>query len=471
LLTKAEQAFMRQLSVFAGGWTVDTAQAVCNGDVLSLTESLVKKSLIVVKQEGDRETRYHFHEVIRQYAHEKLVEAGDEENLRNRHLEYFRELAKQAEPHLRSTKQLYWLDRLEAELTNIRAALVWAGSGGSVQAGLDLVADLRFFWFYCTDVKQNRVYVEKLLALPAASGDKTAHAKGLLVAGCLAYFALDMVIARKRLEAGERLWQELGDAGRDGLVETRDMLIDLDFYFDHDLNLARRRYKDNLALCRESGDPWLIAQAIFQIAWVAEQEGDLIAAQRGYASCVSLFRDQGDEIRACGIIVTNLGPLAFKMGDFASARELLGEGVNIARKTRTQLFLEIPLYLLGILAAQAGDYPLAKTWYSECLGFEQKNGEMRQVARCLLGFARIATAENCIEQAVLLLGAVETQIKASGTWWDEDIDQVERERLVELLPTLLDKETYNSIWAKGRAMTLDEAVEFALGYGRFVPSV
>lgn len=357
---------------------------------------------------------------------------------------------------------MVWLDRLEIELANIRAALVWVSNGGSVQAGLDLMADLNDFWINRTDVKQNRVYVEKLLAMPAASDDKRAHAKGLSVAGHLAYFAWDPVVARTRLQAAEVLWQELEDVGRTGLATTRDILIDLDFHINHNLDLTRQRYEDNLTLCRETGDSWLIAQAIYEIAWVTEREGDLIAAQRGYASCISLFRDQGDEIRACVILIGDLGPVTFKMGEYAKARVLLEEGINIARQTKFQLFLDIPLHLLGVLAAQEGDYPRAKAWYTECLRFEQRNGETHQVARCLIGFARIAEAENFLERAVRLLGAAETQIEASGTWWEKDVDQGERERLAKFLPTQLDEETFAAIWAEGRAMTVDEAVAFAL---------
>ncbi len=97
LLTDTEQAFLRQLSVFAGGWTLEFAQSVCDGDALNLTNSLAQKSLIIVEQELDRETRYHFHEILRHYAYQKLVESGEEETVRTRHLKYFLRLSEQIE--------------------------------------------------------------------------------------------------------------------------------------------------------------------------------------------------------------------------------------------------------------------------------------------------------------------------------------------------------------------------------------
>ena len=145
LLTDSEHIFMRHLSVFAGGWTLQAAQAVCDCGSLELTSALVRKSLVVVHQEEARETRYDFHEMIRNYALEKLLEAGEQEFIRDRHLEYFLELSRQFEPALHGEDQLSWLERLYVERDNFRAALQWAAKT-NVQAGLYLSGRLRTFW-------------------------------------------------------------------------------------------------------------------------------------------------------------------------------------------------------------------------------------------------------------------------------------------------------------------------------------
>jgi predicted ATPase len=145
LLTDSEHIFMRHLSVFAGGWTLQAAQAVCDCGSLELTSALVRKSLVVVHQEEARETRYDFHEMIRNYALEKLLEASEQEFIRDRHLEYFLELSRQFEPALHGEDQLWWLERLYVERDNFRAALQWAAKT-NVQAGLYLSGRLRTFW-------------------------------------------------------------------------------------------------------------------------------------------------------------------------------------------------------------------------------------------------------------------------------------------------------------------------------------
>jgi predicted ATPase/DNA-binding SARP family transcriptional activator len=145
LLTDSEQIFMSRLAVFAGGWTLPAAQAVCEDKSLELISALVRKSLVVVHQDTARETRYDFHEMIRNYALEKLVQAGEEELVRDRHLEYFLELSRQFEPALHGSDQLAWLERLYVERDNFRAALQWAAKM-HVEAGLYLSGRLRTFW-------------------------------------------------------------------------------------------------------------------------------------------------------------------------------------------------------------------------------------------------------------------------------------------------------------------------------------
>jgi predicted ATPase len=145
LLTEPERTFVRHLSVFTGGWTLQAAQAVGITNARELTSSLARKSFVIVHQQTDHETRYGFHEVIRSYAQEKLIEAGEEKQVRDRHLAFFLELSRQFEPALHGMDQDLWLERLFIERDNIHAALEWAART-NVQAGLYLSNRLRAFW-------------------------------------------------------------------------------------------------------------------------------------------------------------------------------------------------------------------------------------------------------------------------------------------------------------------------------------
>lgn len=145
LLSEPERMFIRHLSVFRGGWTLQAAQAIGETHSQKLTGALVKKSFVVVHRQDAQETRYRFHEVIRSYAQDKLIEAGEEKTMRDRHLEYVLELSRQFEPALRGIDQDVWLERLFVEQDNIRAAMEWAART-HVHAGLYLSGRLRLFW-------------------------------------------------------------------------------------------------------------------------------------------------------------------------------------------------------------------------------------------------------------------------------------------------------------------------------------
>ena len=164
LLTEPEQTLICQLSVFAGGWTLEAAQAVCDGDVLELTNSLVKKSLIVANQEAGRDTRYHFHEVVRQYVHEKLVRGGEEEGICRRHLKYFLMLSRQAELGLIGSEQVEWYNRIVDERDNLRSALRWADNT-DVEAGLDISGRIDRFWTIY-DFREGNYWLSKFLQKP-----------------------------------------------------------------------------------------------------------------------------------------------------------------------------------------------------------------------------------------------------------------------------------------------------------------
>lgn len=145
LLSEPERVFMRQLSVFIGGWTLEIAQVLGLKNIREMTSTLVKKSFVIVHPQTEDETRFGFHEVVRSYAQEKLRESGEEEMIRDRHVEYFLELSRQFEPALHGNDQDLWLARLFVERDNIRAALEWAART-NVQAGLYLSNRLRAFW-------------------------------------------------------------------------------------------------------------------------------------------------------------------------------------------------------------------------------------------------------------------------------------------------------------------------------------
>jgi predicted ATPase/DNA-binding SARP family transcriptional activator len=193
LLSETEQMLLRRLSVFAGGWTLSAAEAVCadtlppaphlrgelssvNGglrgvrvpgirpdEILDLLTQLVDKSLVLA-EEQDKEARYRLLETVRQYGREKLIEAGEVEVVSKRHLDWYLSLAERSEPELRRPNQIVWFKRLEVERDNLRAALAWSLESEEVEAGLRLAGALRWFWFVRGCMSEGREWLEGMLS-------------------------------------------------------------------------------------------------------------------------------------------------------------------------------------------------------------------------------------------------------------------------------------------------------------------
>lgn len=182
LLTDAERSFLRQLSVFAGGWTLEAAGSVCDGNALRLMSALVQKSLVKVKQESEHETRYYFHEIVRQYAREKLLEAGENEAVRDKHLAYFVKLVEQTEPELYRSNQVFWAKQLDRELDNIYLAVEWSLTN-NIELGLRLIVSWVGYWGDRGNIRMIRARLAQLLE--NYSEQDALHARALVIYGNL----------------------------------------------------------------------------------------------------------------------------------------------------------------------------------------------------------------------------------------------------------------------------------------------
>ena len=224
LLSEEEKVLFRRLSVFAGGFTLEAAEAVGSGggieegEVLDLLTSLVDKSLVVFEERQDGTVRYRLLETVRQYASEKLERSREEDEVGSRHALFFLALAEEVEPKINTAGRLRWLERLENEHDNLRAALAWSRAEGTRgETSLQLVAALFWFWFHSGYFSEGRGWLCGALATAEGTGERPAPAspaargKALCGAGLLAWMQGDQAAAGSRLEESVTLWRELRD--------------------------------------------------------------------------------------------------------------------------------------------------------------------------------------------------------------------------------------------------------------------
>ena len=290
LLQPGEQALFTRLAIFAGGCTLEAAGTVCNaGDELGLDTfdgmaSLVEQNLVQRSGEAG-ESRFHLLETIREYAHDRLVTAAQAGETGRRHLEFYRDLGEIAEPHFMESDREGWIDRIERENANVRAALGNALEAGKADDGLRLASALWRFWFQKGFMREGRTWLEALLALEPDAVSAT-RARALTALGGLTYWLSDADATERAYESAARLYRAIGDRGAEAQA-----LYDLAFVpaMRHDADETRRRIEAGLGLAREVGRPDLVAQGQAHLGIRAAMAGDPQAALAFLDEAAGLF--------------------------------------------------------------------------------------------------------------------------------------------------------------------------------------
>jgi predicted ATPase/DNA-binding CsgD family transcriptional regulator len=508
LLPQAEKNLLRRLSVFAGGWSLPAAQAVCNDEALpeadlpDLLGRLVDKSLVQVLRRKGQELRYRLLETLRQYAQEKLRDAGELTSTRDRHLAYYVSLAEQAAPELEGANSVTWLRRLEDELDNLRLALEWA-LANNVESGLRLAGALYWFWFLglyidegvdwmkrtleCADsglvdaavrakvlaqlcgwgegrepvnVASALLLCKESLALYEQAGNKWGIAFALrnLSLVFLCSTPPDHASFRAAAEKSLALFRELGDK-----FYIANMLSELasEAYHQGELERAEVLGKEALQLHREARNLNGIARELQDLGTVAELQGDYARAKALYQESRPVLQELGIE----GWTADNSMKLAEHMlheNAYEQAAALVEEGLAAYRERGLKAEIAWAFLLLGNATLGTGNYAHAKTLLKESLRMCQERGHPHGVAEALQTLAGVAVAQGQPQRAAHLFGAAEAIFETTKFLPPLPYQVAQRERDVGKLYKALDEEEVKAAWAEGRAMTLEQAIAYAL---------
>jgi predicted ATPase len=431
LLSAPEQALLRQIAVFAGGWALEAAEIVCIDSesdglaphaVLDLLAKLVNKSLVIVEHKSHGGARYYMLETIRQYAWSKLLETGNPEveQVRERHLDFFLAMIERAEREMKSPLLKHWLDRIDIDYANIRAAAAWAEThrahAPDDERGLRVVAAQSRYWNLRGHTSDSRRWAEQALA--GTSGSTLTRATALRVAGTLATWQDDITLARTLLNESAAILREHGAAGRSGLADT---LYALAATMQDDNTSAIALYEESLSLRREIGYTWGIAHSLLNLSYRYADRGDVEEALSMAEEGLRLARTVGDP-RLISLLTRACGQFRGKQDDLLTARRLLTESLHLYRDIDDRWGVAVDLVILGDLEA------------------------------------RTRLIENTYK-AVQLWSAAESIFEADGnsTYRDQSI-----ERTKALAETQLGLAAFDAAWTSGQAMTIEQAVEYAL---------
>jgi len=407
LLSNEERILMRQLSVFAGGWTLESAQAVCDGEVVGLINSLVKKSLIVLNQLSGSTRRYRFHEMIRQYARQSLLESDEEKDIRTRHLQYFLQLSEEAEPGLRGPTQTQWLSHLNDERDNIRAALGWAIQT-DIEAGLYITGRLYRFWER-SEMQEASHWLAEFIENPESKMYSHARAKALHAQGWILIWMEQLGQARLPAEECFDLFEKCGDrAGKiDGLI-----LLGYTLHFNQDQGMEMLQQAHILA--RSLGDTWRQARALHNLGGISIGDRRLSY----YEQAIMLFRQCGDWDSLLSLL-SIFGYFALLNGNVELAQQSLDEAVQLSNQSNDKDAKSVLLQSLGAMAFRQEDYRKAYGYYQEALDNWDELGTRMNALWCRTFLGYIALHEGNLPETRLIFEETIQQFQR-----DQNIDGV-----------------------------------------------
>lgn len=462
LLNDQEKTLFARLSVFVGGFTLETAEAVCNEDkkldILEGLTSLVNNSLLL-HEDINSEPRFGMLETIRAYASEQLVAGGEMEKIREQHAAYFSDVIvnQMGFIQLYTENALRWLNWLEREHDNIRAALSWDLTAPErVESASIMVNILFWFWYRRGYAIEAGMWANRILASPSMQASTPFRAMTLFASGSSAMWQGNQNHALEKAEESLAILQRVEDKQwlPFGLMGNAVVLINM----GRDA-AAQPLLEQALAIFKEHQiDPFVVV-ALVHLGNVELGLGHLEQA-RAYHEEALIKAQALNENWLISFALNNLGEVARTQGQFDQARKYYEESEELLRATGDQGDVARFVHNLGYIAQHEEDLELAESQFRNSLSMFRRLGNRRGIAECLAGLAGLKAQQGHTKWGATLLSAAESLLKATGgAWWPADRVEVERNR--EMLKSALGKDEFETATKAGSAMNLDQAVAFA----------
>ena len=437
LLDESQKVLLARLSVFAGGWTLESAEKICGNaeveaggvqewevqewEVLDLLTALVDKSLVIAEEQPDGTTRYRLLETVRQYARDRLMDHSGGEALRERHRDYFLAFVEQAQSNVARPQHATWLNRLDAEYDNLRAALDWClDRREGADLAMRMAGALAVFWGMRGRASEGRRFLSAALALPGADAPTAVRAEALGRAGGLAQMQADY-------------------AG------------------------GRACYNESLAIRRALGDSREIAYVLGMRGWLARLEGDNAGAHTDHDEALALCRAVGDQAGEGWSLIV-LGSVATNEGDYKTADRLFSQGIALWRAAGGKTGLAYALAHQGRLACQQGDFGAARACLAECGALCRESSD-RLISTYVLEYAgNLAKVQDAPRRAARLYAAMEALREKIGVPIPSADRAAYSGNAAAVRADLGDPE-FEAAWDAGQAMPWEQAMEYALSEG------
>jgi non-specific serine/threonine protein kinase len=461
LLSEDERQVLQRLSVFAGGWTLEAAEAVAGAqddelDVVDLLARLLDKSL-VVREPDDGEARFGFLETIRAYARIKLLASDEARQVRDRHLAWCVALVDRARPYLVGRTQSVWLGRLDREHDNVRAGLRWAFEQGQLDAALRICGAFWRYWWLRGSFREGRAWLNEVLERRADDADPIAVARVLEGAGLAAFDSGELPLAERRFDEALKLRRTAGDPAGIGTALGWLSFVVMERGDDQrGIALA----DEGLAMARQSGDTHTIAAAVIRLGRHLTLQGEPARVLTDLEQALQTVRRLDDVFLVC-VALSVLGDAQQLCDDLDRAARLYAECVRLRRAHHMLGTNPSALFGWSDVLRRQDLLPEAHALCGEGVRLAHDFGVTRDVALGLRALGSVAVDEGDAERGVMLCAASQAIVEPLGM----HLGRVEQQRLASTLTRAeaqLGEPRFVEARTAGAALSVDEAVTFAL---------
>jgi len=495
LLTKVEAAVLARLSVFRGGFTLDAAEHIASAS-LQVVASFQDKSLINREVSG----RYEMHELLRQFAHEKLLQSGDLGTTEAEHFAYYLHLFEEAAPRIRTVERQATLKRLAADFDNFRAALQWSdGIPDRLNDNLRLASAADWWlWQHRGEFREGRNRMGKALDSANVHVTTNVRAHAIFAAAAIAYYQGDFGSAHSMFQEAVALYEASSDvagvaqalgglglvlamqSGLDEAVSTLKKSSELARQASDSWVLsmtlgntgdalaaarndeaARPYYTQAVRLARQVGDPWLMIFPLHGLASLMMRQNEYQTAHDLYEEALAIQQETGDKLGLARAL-WRLGDVALCSGEPALAKTRYSESLDVWRALGNSEHIIVLLGNLATVAQSQGEYETAARLLHECVSLRWEFWFDQGMARCMIGLAGMALFRNRAERAAYLLGAA-NRFSTQLDRYSSPADRLEYERVERDVRAHIDQGEFTIAWEKGTSITEEQALEAALG--------
>jgi predicted ATPase/DNA-binding CsgD family transcriptional regulator len=466
LLSSSEQLLLQRLTLFIAGFTLSTAESVCawgeihREDVLDLLSSLVSKSLMVAETLQSSEARYRLLVTIRHYAQEKLRASGDWVSAHDHYLACWLSLTEEIAPKLREQYQQLWFDWLETENDNIRAALAWALEQQRIEAGMRMGTALYLFWRTRAYIREAYIWYERFLHQTDDSVPLAVHVNALTWSSVMARMLGDAVTATARGKEAVALCEAAGEAGRPLLAVALIGALSA-AKAEGDYQTSYTIVECIVKVYRELNDLVLVGFSIMMQGQIAIALGKHDTAQSLLEESMVLARAAGDKTRIA-LTLNSMGDLARSERRVVHARSAYEESLSILRDIGATNQIPATLHNLAYACLYEGNIEQAQALFYESLETQHLQNDQEGVLEGLRGFAALASATGLAAESARLYAAAVASGRGANPASLWALEKLEFEHYIGLARTNLSDAEFEAEQAKGRILSMEQAIAYAL---------